>query len=103
MKTSQQVVQDFLASRRSLIQTELKGQSGARTASKYSGLMDRLIRSLFHEAGLRDNTRTVQKDTLVLLALGSYGRRELCLESDVDLMVIHQGRLSPGMTGVIPG
>lgn len=95
-------MQDFLASRRSLIQTELKGQSGARTASKYAGLMDRLIRSLFHEAGLRDNTRTVQKDTLVVLALGSYGRRELCLESDVDLMVIHQGRLSPGMTGVIP-
>ena len=36
------------------------------------------------------------------MALGGYGRRELCLESDVDLMVIHQGKLPPAMNEVIP-
>jgi len=34
-------------------------------------------------------------------ALGGYGRRELCLGSDVDLVVIHQGELPPQMEEVI--
>jgi [protein-PII] uridylyltransferase len=33
--------------------------------------------------------------------LGSYGRREMCLGSDVDLLIIHQGGLSPEMSGII--
>jgi len=64
--------------------------------------MDRLVRALFIEAGFRDKVSTAQRDDLIVLALGSYGRRELCLESDVDLMVIHRGRLSPEMARIIP-
>lgn len=63
--------------------------------------MDRLVHSLFVGAGLRDNLRTTQKDSLAVLALGSYGRRELCLGSDVDLMVIHKGILSEDMSEII--
>ncbi len=37
----------------------------------------------------------------MLVALGSYGRRELCLGSDIDLMVIYRGSLSPQMKQVI--
>jgi [protein-PII] uridylyltransferase len=56
--------------------------------------MDRFIRSLFLEAAFSDRAEEIHKGSVALAALGSYGRRELCLGSDVDLLVIHQGRLS---------
>ena len=56
--------------------------------------MDRFIRSLFLEAAFRDKAEEIHEGGVALAALGSYGRRELCLGSDVDLLVIHQGRLS---------
>jgi len=56
--------------------------------------MDRFIRSLFLEAAFSDKAEEMHEGGVALAALGSYGRRELCLGSDVDLLVIHQGRLS---------
>jgi [protein-PII] uridylyltransferase len=56
--------------------------------------MDRFIRSLFLEAAFSDKAEEIHDGSVALAALGSYGRRELCLGSDVDLLVIHQGRLS---------
>jgi [protein-PII] uridylyltransferase len=56
--------------------------------------MDRFIRSLFLEAAFSDKAVEIHEGSVALAALGSYGRRELCLGSDVDLLVIHQGRLS---------
>ena len=56
--------------------------------------MDRFIRSLFLEAAFSDTSEEIHEGSVALAALGSYGRRELCLGSDVDLLVIHQGRLS---------
>jgi [protein-PII] uridylyltransferase len=56
--------------------------------------MDRFIRSLFLEAAFSDKAEEIHEGSVALAALGSYGRRELCLGSDVDLLVIHQGRLS---------
>lgn len=63
--------------------------------------MDRLVRSLFRWAGFREAVAGLSRDGPAVLALGSYGRRELCLGSDVDLMVIHQERLVPEMGEVI--
>jgi len=56
--------------------------------------MDRFVRSLFLEAAFSDKAEEIHEGSVALAALGSYGRRELCLGSDVDLLVIHQGRLS---------
>jgi [protein-PII] uridylyltransferase len=56
--------------------------------------MDRFIRSLFFEAAFREKAEEIREGSVALAALGSYGRRELCLGSDVDLLVIHQGKLS---------
>jgi len=96
-----EIIKDFLASRTSLIQNGLTSGSGIRATHKYADLMDRFIRALFLDAGLRDRIREVQRDGLSVIALGGYGRRELCISSDVDFMVIHQGRLSNEIGDII--
>jgi [protein-PII] uridylyltransferase len=63
--------------------------------------MDRFVRSLFLEAGLKEKAGEILDDPITLMALGSYGRREICLGSDVDLLVVHQGILSDEMSRII--
>jgi [protein-PII] uridylyltransferase len=99
--SSQELVEDFLESRESLIQQDLKEDSGPRITRKYTGLMDRFIRSLFLQAGFGGKLKEIKEERIVLVALGSYGRRELCLGSDIDLMVIYRGSFSPQMKQVI--
>lgn len=101
MEGSQKIVSDFLESREFFIQTRLKRYSGQEAVRKYADLMDQFVRTLFFEAGVRENWSHEVDDSLTVMALGGYGRRELCLSSDVDLMVIHQGKLSQEMKGVI--
>jgi len=93
-KSSHTLVQDFLDSRNTLIKKELAQSSGFLITRRYADLMDRFIRSLFLEAAFSDKAEEIHEGSVALAALGSYGRRELCLGSDVDLLVIHQGRLS---------
>jgi len=95
------LVEGFLQSRESLIQQDLKRDSGSLITRKYTGLMDRFIGSLFLEAGFRQKVKELQEERLVLVALGSYGRQELCLGSDIDLMIVYRGGLSPEMKQVI--
>ncbi|MCF8144436.1 MAG: [protein-PII] uridylyltransferase [Deltaproteobacteria bacterium] len=101
MEGSQKIVSDFLDERGSFIKTELDRLSGQEAVRSYADLMDQFVRSLFFEAGFRENGREAADGGLTVMALGGYGRRELCLCSDVDLMVIHQGKLSDEMKGVI--
>lgn len=101
MEGSQQIVQDFLNSKESLAQEDLRRYSGLRLTRRYADLMDGFVRSLFHQAGFRERITEAEQDTLAVVALGGYGRRELCLYSDVDLMVIHRPRLSEKMSEII--
>ena len=64
--------------------------------------MDRFVRALFLGAGFRERLEESGQEPLTVVALGGYGRRELCFHSDVDLLVIHQGRLSAEMNEIIP-
>ena len=95
-------VREFLNSRESLTKTYLTQGSGLEAAHAYSNLMDRFVRALFLEAGFRERIKESGQEPLAVVALGGYGRRELCFHSDVDLLVIHQGRLSAEMNEIIP-
>jgi [protein-PII] uridylyltransferase len=64
------------------------------TVQGYTALTDRFLRSLFRAVGFSEGVKEIKEERLALLAMGSYGRRELCLGSDVDLMVVHRGPLS---------
>ena len=55
---------------------------------QYSHRMDALIQQLYADAG--SLTQSV-----AVFALGGYGRRELCLHSDVDLLVLFAGVIGP--------
>jgi [protein-PII] uridylyltransferase len=70
--------------------------SGSGVSRRYSDLMDRFVSVAFHHAGLTQGIMSASGQGLVVLALGSYGRGELCFGSDVDLLVLYQGRLQPG-------
>jgi [protein-PII] uridylyltransferase len=61
--------------------------AGRSTSRNYANLTDRFIRDLFGREQVRSNTFAV-------LALGGYGRRELCFGSDIDLLLVHQGPLT---------
>jgi len=63
--------------------------------------MDRFIRALFLASGFRDKAKEIVEEHIAVAALGSYGRREICLGSDVDLLVVHRGKLSLEMEDII--
>ncbi|SPD75535.1 Bifunctional uridylyltransferase/uridylyl-removing enzyme [uncultured Desulfobacterium sp.] len=101
MPVQEQLVQGFFDSRKALIDQDLSQNANLSVVRKYTFLMDQFIRSLFRHAGLAEEISAASQDTVAVMALGSYGRRELCLGSDVDLMVIHQGKLSQQMSDII--
>jgi [protein-PII] uridylyltransferase len=61
------------------------GASGATVVRALSDLMDRLIVDVARRPGA-----PAEPAGWALVALGGYGRRELCPHSDVDLMVLHE-------------
>jgi len=72
------------AARRELADASGRGEGGRHAMRQYSHRMDALIQQLYAEAG--SLTQSV-----AVFALGGYGRRELCLHSDVDLLILFAG------------
>ena len=101
MKGSLKRVQAFLSEKEALAAKGLLSETGLRFSHQYTDLVDRFIRDLFLTAGFRQSNRPESDNVLAMVALGGYGRRELCLGSDVDLMVIHRGDLPSEMEQII--
>ena len=80
------------AAREELSDATGRGEGGRAALAQYAGAVDGLVAELF-TASLGD------RPPAVVLALGGYGRRHLCLHSDVDLLVLFGGPLAAADEG----
>src|SRR5687768_11388290 len=80
------LVATFKAARLELKADVLRGAGGRPALERYSDRVDALLRQLFADAD--GAARRV-----AILALGGYGRRHLCVHSDIDLLVLFEGTI----------
>ena len=62
-------------------------RAGLSTLSRYSNHVDQLLKDIYDHAKKEINIPTA------LIAIGGYGRQQLCLHSDIDLMVVFDGQI----------
>jgi len=74
--------------RRELEAATARGEGGRQALKQYSQRMDAVIQQLFAEAG-------TASQLVGVFALGGYGRRQLCLHSDIDLLVLFADEITP--------
>ncbi len=90
-------VRDYLAAVRAHLEAlHREGDSGQRVNEANSDLVDRLVRRLFERAEAEyDGAHGDLRDRLCVVAVGGYARREMSIHSDVDLLLLHRGELTP--------
>ena len=76
----------FDAARLELKADVLRGAGGRAALERYSDRVDALLRQLLTEAGGAEQP-------VAIVALGGYGRRHLCVHSDIDLLVLFGGSI----------
>ena len=82
-ETATETLRQMLQTARDELTAETRlARGGAEAVARYSARVDDLIRDLYREA--RDQTET----PVALVAIGGYGRNQLCLHSDIDLLVL---------------
>ena len=67
----------------------LAGRGGRLTQATYAAAMDDLVRRITERAAVET------EEPWVVAALGGYGRRTLCLHSDVDLLIVFDRPIGP--------
>jgi [protein-PII] uridylyltransferase len=76
------------------------GASGEESVKAYARVIDDIVASLTALI-TRDAGRSgMRADAVVVVALGGYGRSELHPSSDIDLMVVYDGEMTPYVQGV---
>ena len=73
------------AARTELISDVRRGAGGRGALERYSDRVDAMLRQLFADGS--------PPESVVIVALGGYGRRHLCLHSDIDLLVLFGERI----------
>ncbi|MFO7783826.1 MAG: [protein-PII] uridylyltransferase [Thermodesulfobacteriota bacterium] len=84
----------FLQDKDALVRRGSERGFGVRTTRWYTELADRFVRQLLLDAGFDDSRGKVLGPPFAIAGTGSFGRRELCFGSDIDLTVIHEHDLS---------
>ncbi|MBI2821743.1 MAG: [protein-PII] uridylyltransferase [Acidobacteria bacterium] len=80
---------DLEAARREIFEGIRRGESGRHALNRFSGRVDRLIRRIF--AAAQQGTQP----PAAVVAMGGYGRRQLCPYSDIDLLVLFDRKIGP--------
>src|SRR5437867_9210010 len=78
--------------REELCAAAARGEGGRAALQRFSDCVDDLLRGLFAEAPAVDGAN-------LIVALGGYGRRQLCLQSDVDVLLLFDGQIGPAEEG----
>ena len=73
----------------------LGGASGQQSVQAYAAFMDSFLSTLYRLAVEDAKKEGAAPASMVLVALGGYGRGELHPLSDLDLMVIYDGEMGP--------
>ena len=77
------------AARQEFVADIERGLGAASAHVRFSDHIDELVRRIVDAARPRTST------PFAVAALGGYGRRLLCLHSDVDLLIVFDGRILP--------
>ena len=68
------------------------GHGGRAALQRFSDCVDHLLQRLFDEAPGSGRASLV-------VALGGYGRRQLCLQSDIDILLLFDGPIGAAEEG----
>ncbi len=90
MKSLSPLKKEFESRREAAISLHRKGTGGIRVALALSGHYDWFLQSIFRELVPE------QQQAMTVVALGGYGRNELCFSSDVDIMFLISDDASKG-------
>ncbi len=94
MTDTRAIIDRFRLAKEGIVLEEQGRGFGVYTTRRYTHLVDCLVRDLMHSGGPGRGKGRDQGLRFSVVGTGSYGRRELCFGSDVDLMIIQREGLS---------
>jgi len=89
--------QQLAAARQDYVAAARHGRAGRDVQARYTAYIDSLVHQLAE--GAREHSGAA----LSVCALGGYGRRSLCLHSDIDLLILFEEEIAPAEERFING